>query len=278
MKIAVQALLGFGLLAAPLAFAQPSTAASGGSEAMPCVAGTRASFDVVSIKPSQTSSGSSSMRGSPDGVVITGSLRRMILSSFSLHDFQVTGGPDWVSTATWVVSAKDDTPDPDFSLLKRAELQALYDKRMQQLQTMLMDRFQLKCHMTAKDLPIYELVEAKGGAKLKPTTVEASKQNSSSSNGHGLQMHATATGVTAARIATLLTSEVDRLVVDKTGLTGSYDLTLDWQHDAPAASTDVPSGPTIFTALEEQLGLKLVPAKGPVPVLVIDAVEKPSEN
>ncbi len=266
------------LFAATILMAALPVAAQESAAAAPCESGTRASFDVVSIKPSQTSSGSSSMRGSPDGVVITGSLRRMILSSFSLHDFQVTGGPDWVSTATWVVGAKDDTPDPDFSLLRRAELQALYDKRMQQLQTMLMDRFQLKCHMTAKDLPIYELVQAKAGAKLKPTTAEASKQNSSSSNGHGLQMHATATGVTAARIATLLTNEVDRLVVDKTGLTGSYDLTLDWEHDAPAASADALSGPTIFTALEEQLGLKLVPAKGPVPVLVIDAVERPGEN
>jgi uncharacterized protein (TIGR03435 family) len=66
--------------------------------------------------------------------------------------------------------------------------------------------------------------------------------------------------------------------VDKTGLTESYDMKLDWIHDVPASSTDAPSGPTIFTALEEQLGLKLVPAKGPVPVVVIDAVEKPSEN
>jgi uncharacterized protein (TIGR03435 family) len=91
-------------------------------------------------------------------------------------------------------------------------------------------------------------------------------------------MHQTATGVTAALIASVLTNEVDRMVVDKTGLTGSYDLTLDWVRDAPSDSTDAPAGPTIFTALEEQLGLKLVPAKGPIPVLVIDAVEKPSEN
>jgi uncharacterized protein (TIGR03435 family) len=244
----------------------------------PCAAGTRASFDVVSIKPSQTPSSSSSTRGTPGGLAITSSLRRMILFSYSLHDFQVSGGPDWVSTSTWVVNAKSDTPDPDFTKMSKAELQAMMAKRMQQLQAMLMDRFQLRCHMTAKELPTYELVQAKGGAKLKPTAADVSKQNSSSSSGHGLQMHAAATGITAERIATLLTTEVGRFVVDKTGLTGSYDLTLDWVHDAPAASTDEPSGPTIFTALEEQLGLKLVPSKGPVETFVIDHVEQPSPN
>ena len=260
------------LIAALPAMAQESAAPD------PCAAGTRAGFDVVSIKPSQTSSRSSSMNGTPDGIVFTGSLRRMILRGFALHDFQVSGGPDWVSTATWVVSAKDDTPGPEFSKSSRAELQAQFDKRMQQVRSLLMDRFQLKCHVTAKELPVYELVQAKGGAKLKPTTAEPSKQNSDSSDSRGLQMHNAAVGVTSARIASLLTNEVDRMVVDKTGLTGSYDLTLDWVHDAPAGSTDAPTGPTIFTALEEQLGLKLVPAKGPVPVLTIDSVEKPSEN
>lgn len=124
----------------------------------PCAAGARASFDVVAIKPSQTPSDSSSIHGMPDGVVITGSLRRMMLFGFNLHDFQLMGGPDWVSTATWVVNAKNDTPDPDFSKLSRSEQQTLWDKRMQQVQSMLMDRFQLKCHMAARELPIYELV------------------------------------------------------------------------------------------------------------------------
>jgi uncharacterized protein (TIGR03435 family) len=211
-------------------------------------------------------------------VVITGTLRRMILYGYGLQDFQLSGGPDWVSTATWVMSAKNDTPDPDFSKMSKAELQVMYDKRMQQVQAMLMDRFQLKCHIAPKEMPTYELVQARGGAKLKPTTADTSKQNSSSSSGHGLLMHEAATGVTTERMASLLTTEMDRMVVDKTGLTGSYDLTLDWVQDAPSGSTDAPSGPTIFTALEEQLGLKLVPAKGPVPVLVIDSVEKPSAN
>ena len=73
----------------------------------------------------------------------------------------------------------------------------------------------------------------------------------------------------------MLGNEVNRLVVDKTGLTGSYDVTMDWAHDEREGSADTPAGPTVFTALEEQLGLKLESVKGPVPVLVIDGAEKP---
>ena len=80
-------------------------------------------------------------------------------------------------------------------------------------------------------------------------------------------------------LAAALSSQLDRMVIDKTGLTGAYDLHATWARDAaPAADVDAPALPTVFTALEEQAGLKLVPAKGPVQVLVIDSVEKPSEN
>lgn len=242
----------------------------------PCAAGARPSFDVVSVKPSQSDSRSSSMHGTPDGVIITSSLRRMIVSAFNLHDFQVSGGPDWVATSTFVVTAKNDAPDPDASKMTQQERQAQFDKRMQELQSMLMDRFQLKCHMTTKEMPVYQLVQAKGGAKLKETTAEEARKGSLSTTGRNGVMHAKGSGLTGARIADLLGNEVDRLVVDKTGLTGSYDLTMDWVHDSPAGSAETPSGPTVFTALEEQLGLKLEPVKGPVPLLVIDGVEKPS--
>jgi len=244
----------------------------------PCAAGARPSFDVVSVKPSQSDSRSSSMHGTPDGVIVTSSLQRMILSAFQLNNFQLTGGPDWVATSTWVLTAKNDTPDADSSKLTQQERQVQFDKRMQELQSALMDRFQLKCHMATKEMPIYQLVQAKGGARLKETTAEQSKRGSTSINGRNGMVHAVATGMTTDRMAAMLGNEVDRLVVNKTGLTGSYDLTMDWVRDAPAGSAETPSGPTVFTALEEQLGLKLEPVKGPVPLLVIDGVEKPSEN
>jgi uncharacterized protein (TIGR03435 family) len=100
-----------------------------------------------------------------------------------------------------------------------------------------------------------------------------------SSNGNGHRVNAVATGIGMDDAAKFLSSEVGRRVVDKTRLAGSYDMTLTWMPAmASATDADAVSGPTIFTALEEQLGLRLVPAKGPVPVLVIDSVEKPSDN
>jgi uncharacterized protein (TIGR03435 family) len=266
-------------VALPFAWSQqPIAAPSEPAFSEPCVAGARPSFDVVSVKPIDANSHSASVHGTPDGMMLSGALRRMILYAYALHEFQVTGGPDWIATSTWEVHGKDDKPEPDGSKLSAAQRKEQNDRRMQQVQSLLMDRFRLKCHMTTKELPIYELVVAKGGPKLSETTVDEAKGESTSVNGHGTQMHAKSTGVTTKAMVSLLGSEVDRLVVDKTGLTGRYDLTLDWVHDSPEASADMPSGPTLFTALEEQLGLKLQPAKGPVPVLVIDSAEKPGED
>jgi uncharacterized protein (TIGR03435 family) len=124
------------------------------------------------------------------------------------------------------------------------------------------------------------LVQAKSGAKLAVTTASDEKRHSISSNGNSHKTDLVATGVTLDELVRyLLSGEVGRTVVDKTGLTGSYDITLTWMPAmASAQDADAASGPTIFTALEEQLGLRLVPAKGPVPVLVVDSVVKPSEN
>ena len=85
--------------------------------------------------------------------------------------------------------------------------------------------------------------------------------------------------LTTARSAFLASNEVNRIVIDKTGLTGMYDFQVDWVHDSPTASPEnVPDGPSIFTAIEEQLGLKLVPAKAAVPVLVVDHIDRPTDN
>ena len=188
-------------IAVPMAMAQqPAAAPAQPAWPEPCVAAARPSFDVVSVKAIDAKSHSSSVHTTPDGITLTGALHGMILFSYNLHDFQLTGGPDWIATSTWEVHGKNDTPDPDYSKLGQAERKALGQKRMQQVQSILMERFRLKCHMTTKDLPIYELVVAKGGSKLKQASAEESKGSSTSTNGHGLQMNATATGITSGEI------------------------------------------------------------------------------
>ena len=281
MKQALFAVFACALLAVSVANAQAAANQAAAFEPCPAADTIKPVFDVVSVKPSDSPPTRSSMHGTPDGVMLTATLRRAILNAYRLHDFQLTGGPDWMSTQSWEIQGKMDTPAPDPGTLSPAERKQLEESRMLQLQAALIDRFHLRCHATEKEMPVYELVPAKGGAKLQEVTAEEDKRNALSTNGHGTQMHAVAKGITTEAMVNALSNEVGRIVVDKTGLTGHYNLTLDWVHDAApgeGASADASSGPTIFTALEEQLGLKLVPAKGPVEVLVVDGAEKPVGN
>ncbi len=148
------------------------------------------------------------------------------------------------------------------------------EQRRLMLRALLADRFKLKVHQETKILPLYQLVIAKGGPKLKES--HASK---TTTNGIG---RLTAQRMTMASLTRILTVVTDRLVVDKTGLTAEYDFDLRWTpDDLQESAGEIPeavSGPSIFTALKEQLGLKLQPAKGPVDILVIDHIERPSEN
>jgi uncharacterized protein (TIGR03435 family) len=141
------------------------------------------------------------------------------------------------------------------------------------LQSLLADRFQLRVHYESRIQPIYELVLAKGGFKLKPLPADHERGGMSGRPGEMI-LH----GMSIADLARSLSmsNEAGRAVVDKTGLTGNYEIDLKWTPDDQQGTPD--AGSTLFTALEEQLGLKLEPAKGPVDTLVIDHVEKPSEN
>ena len=222
--------------------------------------------------------GSTSLRYSIDGVKATGSLRHLVLFAYNLRDFQLEGGQDWLNTATWEVRATIDPPEPDPSKMDEAQRLVWSDRQRARFQALLVDRFHLKCHMTTKEQPIYQLVVAKGGLKITETAAATEKQHSISVNGQNHKMEMKAIGVDMADLMRSLSGDLGRMVVDKTGLTGHYDVNLTWASEAEADPGDAPSGPTLFTALEEQLGLKLVPAKGPVDVLVIDSLEKPSEN
>jgi uncharacterized protein (TIGR03435 family) len=184
-----------------------------------------------------------------------------------------------------------------------AQLKALdYEHRRVQAQAMfqqlLADRFQLKVHWETRELPVYALVVTKKGAKLQPAK-DTTGNTGTSSNSHGSGVQFTATGQTLAQLAESLTSaaahDLGREVIDRTGIEGKYDVSLNWTRDTGAASAGPDSntqdsgpsiftgntqdlGPSIFTAIQEQLGLKLEPSKGPVRVLVIDHAEMPSEN
>lgn len=247
----------------------------------PCGAAARPSFDVVSVKPAKPNS-NFSISDTADGLSVTSPLLQLIEMAYSLRNFQVMGGPGWLSTTGWEVRGKADAPEADLSKLSDAEREALRGKHMQQLQSVLVDRFQLQCHMTLKELPVYELVLANGGSKLKPSTAEGpSRGNLGASIRPGGTGHAVGIGVSAERIAAFLSGPAGRLVVDKTGLAGAYDLTLDWIQETGmggGTDADASAGPTLFTAVEEQMGLSLRPAKATVPIMAIDHVDQPADN
>lgn len=262
------------ICAAPVAQAQAAPAASPSD---PCAAHPRASFEVATVRPSDQPAGNSSMNSTGDRMEATMTARSLIEYAYGLRDFELSGGPGWLNDASWKVQATIQPPDPQAQ--DEEARKARINRHMQMVQSLLVDHFKLQCHMTTRELPVYELVINRGGLKLSETTAPEGQRHSIHSRGSGRERDFRATGITIAELAPSLSLSLGRNVLDKTRLTASYDVHLTWSTaTTDNAEADAPVGPTIFTALEEQAGLKLVPAKGPVDVLVIDAIEKPAEN
>jgi uncharacterized protein (TIGR03435 family) len=248
------------------------------AQSSPCADPTAAVFDVASVKPIQQSAGSFSVRSRPDSLTADGTLAHILEYAFNLHGFQITGGPSWLSDDTWDIVIKVDQPPANWDTLSNDARNAIQRQRMV---SALAQRFALHCHIETRQLPVYNLVLAKGGPKpaLAHTPADAPKKGSFSSHDDRSSVVMQSAGGSLDMLATNLVRVLGRTVINETGLSGIYDFTLTYAPDATNTSTDADAtGPTVFTALEEQLGLKLEPAKGPVPVLVVDSVQKPSEN
>jgi len=251
-------------------------------------------FDVVSVKPDKSESGMIRMMNRPDGYSGTNVTLKMVLEmAYGIKEDLISGEPSWVDSTNFDIEAKL-TPE-DVAALKNLTDDQRALARRHMFQTFLADRFQLKAHVETKQLPVYELVLAKSGLKMKEATPGDTYANGIKGPdgiGHagmmrmsndGSSQEVTAQGIPLTSLVALLSRQVHRTVLDKTGLTGKYEVTLKWTsenssgpEDADNGSTE--AGPSIFTALQEQLGLRLQTAKGPVDTLVVDHVEKPSEN
>jgi len=231
------------------------------------------SFEVASIKPNHSGSGNSGTNWQNASFTAENvTTMQLLASAFHVHDYQVVNAPKWVNDTKYDVAAKSDAAVQDISA---KEQQKLFELR---LQALLAERCKLRFHREIKTLPVYELITAKSGPRLHESAAEDS---GTSSNDKQFK----ATAITMEQLAESLSGHFSRTVLDKTGLTGKYDFTLNYASDqdqaAPgygqnAAQPD--AGPSIFTAMQDQLGLKLVAAKGPVEVIVIDSIESPSPN
>jgi uncharacterized protein (TIGR03435 family) len=264
------------------------------------------SFEVATVKPSDPGQRGAMIQNQPGGRFVTKGtpLRTLMTFAYRVRDFQISGGPGWIGTDRWDIEGRAEEgsipvptgpPDPNTP-----------DPIGIRLQTLLEQRFQLKTHRETKELPIYELSIAKGGSKMKlsddQTPYRPPERGSppppapqpggvmprySMRMGRGSLQ---ASAVEMPFFVQVLSQQLGRNVTDTTGLKGLYDIQLDWTPDPPpsgalagaggpeAAPPIDPNGPSIFTAIQEQLGLKLESTKGPVDVIVIDSVQKPSEN
>jgi len=245
-------------------------------------------FDVATIKPNAENDHRVMIGFAPGGGFnATGiNVRFLIMEAFGVRDFQISGGPGWMTTDRFDVKAKAE------GLGDRPGREVMRPM----LQNLLEDRFQLKYHKETKEMPIYALVAGKGPHKMKLSEVQQGGPGGPGGPGRGMfrmgRGQVDMQGATTGALAQMLSQQLGRTVMDKTGITGNFDVKMNWTPEpgqgggpfggAPpppeaVASSDT-SGPSIFTAIQEQLGLRLETQKGPVEIIVIDSVSKPSEN
>jgi uncharacterized protein (TIGR03435 family) len=251
---------------------------------------TMPAFDAVSIKPHDPNAQMTRIQVTPDRYSTQNiSLKSMITYAYGLKtEDQVAGLSGPVASGRFDVEAKMD--EETVAAFKKLSLQEADKKRQLMLQAMLADRFKLKIHRESKELSMYALVIAKGGFKLKDADPNDTYPNGVKGpdgvSHSGMMMmrgdSITGQGITIAALASQLSRQVHRIVEDKTELKGKYDLSLQFTPDdiaeAGKDATGESAKPSLFTALQEQLGLKLEPTKGPMDMVVVDHVEMPSEN
>jgi uncharacterized protein (TIGR03435 family) len=230
-----------------------------------------ATFDVASIRENVKSvDGRSHIYSHPENgqfMTINVSLRGLLQFAFDMPGVQIVNTPDWLGNRSFDVDAKADKPVDDW--IHTLDSVHAREAKNQMVQALLADRFGLKTHRETRDLPAYVLVVAKGGPKL--------HEANGGSRFDEWRTQITDQGATMTTLADQIAKVLGRPVVDKTGIAGRFDVTLKWTPDGIAPQTDTDSA-SIFTAVQEQLGLKLESTKTSVPVLVIDHVEMPSAN
>jgi uncharacterized protein (TIGR03435 family) len=236
-------------------------------------------YDVVSIKPNKSGSGGWGINSNNSDYAATNvSIKTLLENAYDIKENLISGVSGPIASARFDVHAK--IVEPDLPALKKLTNQ----QRRSMLLPFLKERFHLKAHTEMKTLSVFELTVTNDGPKFKPS-VNSEHGGGTSVQNDNNKAKLTAHAVSMVSFASTLTNQAHRTVIDKTGLTGLYDLALQWSpQDLPTqsfpdgSSLQTDSGPSIFTALQEQLGLKLKPAKGPVETLVVDHVEMPSPN
>ena len=254
-----------GVAASALAQTNPASPQSGSTQsAVAAEAGP--SIEVAVIKPHDPNSyhNSFSFRGdrfSLDDQTVS----RLIAFAWAINQNQIVDAPGWLRDEHYDIDGKTS-----------AEADPTVPEQQQMIRKLLADRFGLSFHREKRELSVYALVVAKGGPKLAPAA-HPDAQPGQHNEGHGMQTTRSFTSAAISDFVLTMQFFLDRPLVDQTGLTGRYDFELTYTYaDASASDPDAP--PPLFTALQEQLGLKFQPTKALTEVLVVDHVERPSPN
>ncbi len=282
------------------------TAAGLAAQAPRDPAGTLA-FEVASIKPNNSGDGRVMMQNQPGRYLATNvSLRLLIRNAYQLQDFQITGGPGWLGSDRFDINAK--VPD-EFRTLGPPPPGSGPGPLALMIRALLAERFKLVVHNETKEAPIYALILARSDGKLGPQLKKSETDCNAvfaAGRGRGGPLpppgppqpgermpcgirigpgNMAVGGTPLSQAANSLGMFAGRVVLDRTGLTGDYDFDLTWTPDQmpqrPPGAPDLPvdpNGPSLFTAVQEQLGLKLDSQRGPVEMLVVDRAEKPVEQ
>ena len=264
-------------------------------------------FEAASVKPNKSGSGQVSVGIQPGGRfnAVNVPLRLLIRNAYQLQDFQLVGGPGWMTTDRFDIIAKAEGDPPPTPPGTPGPFQIM-------LRNLMADRFKLKVHRETREMPVYALMlvrsDGRLGPKLRPSTTDCAAIAAAARGRGGAPQipqagerplcgmrtgpgNMSGGGFPLSQLATALSPFAQRVVIDRTGLTGNFDLDLTWTPDQipqappgglppgipPPPPVD-PNGPSLFTAVQEQLGLKLESIRGPVEVLVIDSVEQPTAD
>jgi uncharacterized protein (TIGR03435 family) len=234
----------------------------------PAMPAQQPAFDVATVKPSISTAGINNRHDPLLATWTNAPLSFLIESAYEIQSDQLIGGPAWLKSDHWDIVGKTDAT-------------ATSSQQVQMLRTLLADRFKLKVHRETRSLPEYELAVARGGPKIHealpnstPNSAGRTRIETGLIDGHEISI---------AQFTYWLRGELGRPVIDRTGLMGKYDIKLQWVPDEsqPNSGGEAPPPdsvrPSLFAAIQD-LGLNLKAVKGPVDVLVIDHLEKPSAN
>lgn len=236
-------------------------------------------FEVASIKPVKGDVGRGALQTMPGGGLrLSGSTVRQLISfAYHVREYQITGGPRWIDSEGFSIDARPERPDAAGGGENSAPGTASWSRLEQRLQNLLAERFHLVIRKDVKQGPILALTQAKGGSKLQPLEDAENIPPGTMRSANSI----TGRAGTMNMLAALLSNWLGRPVEDRTGLTGRYSYKVEYAvdplRDADGVGVEA-TGPSLYTALQEQLGLKLESTRGDIVTIVIDRVQRPSAN